>query len=227
MRNASDSLAPPEGLPNDPGPASLAGVAKLRKNAPHKHARRKGQRTSHQSAPKLVARMTMMNTNFISGLPGVMVTDRNNWREKHVVACRHTLQAIVRFFVHMVKSGFKARQLDISGSPQNRSRIGKRTRELLLSELALRKSLWILIGSLRKMQHRESRTLLKERNKSRNAVRLLRIAIVVESEYQISPRFTHHAIARSHGTDARLVYKQPRLGELRFHRFHDIRCTAV
>jgi hypothetical protein len=35
--------------------------------------------------------MTMMNTDFISRLAGVMVTNRDDWREKHIITRRHTL----------------------------------------------------------------------------------------------------------------------------------------
>src|SRR5512147_2556361 len=61
VRNSGQSLTPPDGLANDPRPASVAGVPKLRENAPENHAKRERKGAPHQSAPVLVARMTMMN----------------------------------------------------------------------------------------------------------------------------------------------------------------------
>ena len=87
IRNTDQGFTPPGGLANHPRPPSLTRVAKLRKNAPRNHPNCKGQRAPYQSAPELVPCMTMMNTNLISRLPGVMVTDRNNRRE----TARHNL----------------------------------------------------------------------------------------------------------------------------------------
>src|SRR5437870_13566835 len=109
IRNSGQCLGPPAGLAHDPRPASLASVTKLRDHAPSKHAKGKGERTSCERAPELVARVTMMNADFISCSTGVMMTDGNDRREKHVTSSGYTLQCVIRFFVHVIKPRFKAR----------------------------------------------------------------------------------------------------------------------
>src|SRR5215475_3806509 len=123
----SQGLGPPDGLANHPRPPSATRITKLRKNTPRNYSNCKGQRTTYQRAPELVPGMTMMNVNLITRLPGIMVTDGNNRREEHVVIGCYTLKAVVRFFVHVEESRFKAGQFEINRSAQNRSRVSKRT----------------------------------------------------------------------------------------------------
>ena len=63
----------------------------------------KGERASHHSAPQFVARVTMMNAHLIAPLPGVMVTNRDHRRKKHIITRRYTLQSVVGFFIHVEK----------------------------------------------------------------------------------------------------------------------------
>src|SRR6516164_11494119 len=107
MRNTGQGLPPPDGLTNYPRPPSLIRVAELRNNTPCNDPNCEGQRTSDQSAPELVACVAMMNPNLISRMPGIMVPDRNDGRETDIVTRRHTLQAVIRFFIHVVKARFK------------------------------------------------------------------------------------------------------------------------
>jgi hypothetical protein len=58
--------------------------------------------------------MTMVVPNFAANLAGVVVTDGDDGRKKHLVTRRHTLKRVVRLFIHMEKTGFKAWQLKIS-----------------------------------------------------------------------------------------------------------------
>ena len=88
IRNTSQRFRPPEGLANHPRPPSPTGVAELRKNTPRNYANCKRQRAPHQSAPEIVPCMTMMNLNLISRAPGIMVANRNNRGEKHVIPRR-------------------------------------------------------------------------------------------------------------------------------------------
>ena len=73
-------------------------------NVPASYSDCERKRTSHYRAPQFVARVTMMNANFIARLPGVMVTDGDHGREEHLIICRYTLQGVVRFFIHVEKS---------------------------------------------------------------------------------------------------------------------------
>jgi hypothetical protein len=66
----------------------------------------------------------------------------------------------------------------------------------------LRKRFGILIGALGKMEHRELGLLLKRWDDPRNAIQLLRITIIIQSQDQIAPRRAHHPITRSHRTEA-------------------------
>src|SRR5207244_9817345 len=127
-RHSSQRLTPPGGLPNYPGPASLTGITKLGENAPGKNGQCKRKRTSHHRAPQFVAGMTMMNAHLIACLAGVMVTNGDNRREKHVITHRHTLQGVVRLFIHVEESRLKPGQLEISRSAQHRAGVSKRTR---------------------------------------------------------------------------------------------------
>ena len=56
----------------------------------------------------------MMIPHFAANLAGVVVTDGDEGRKKHIVARRNTLERVVRLFIHMKKTGFKARQFEIS-----------------------------------------------------------------------------------------------------------------
>jgi len=51
----------------------------------------------------------MMNADFITRLPGVMVTYGDQRRKKHVITGGYTLQSIVGFFIHVEKPRLKAR----------------------------------------------------------------------------------------------------------------------
>jgi hypothetical protein len=51
--------------------------------------------------------MALMDANLIARLPGVMMANSDNRRKKHVTARRYALQAVVRFFIHVVKARFK------------------------------------------------------------------------------------------------------------------------
>jgi hypothetical protein len=50
----------------------------------------------------------MMDAHLIARLSGVMVTNGDNWREKHVITRRHTLESVVGFFIHVEKPWLKA-----------------------------------------------------------------------------------------------------------------------
>src|SRR5262249_38650786 len=144
--NTRQGFTPPNGLANDPRPASLARIAKLGENAPCKHCKGEGERAPHQRAPVLVPCVSVMNANFISCLSRVVMADGNNRREKHLVASGRALQGIVRFFVHMIESSVKTGQLKISGSTQDRPRVCEGTRQILFrSEVRLRQRLRILV----------------------------------------------------------------------------------
>jgi hypothetical protein len=57
--------------------------------------------------------MTMVIPYFAANLAGVVVADGDDRREKHLVTRRHTLKRVVWLFIHVKKTGFKARQLEI------------------------------------------------------------------------------------------------------------------
>ena len=93
-----------------------------------------------------------MVPHFAERFAGVMMTDRDDRREKHVITPRHTLQGIVRLFVHVEESRLKPGQLEISGSAQDRAGVSKRTRQMFRAEFCLRNRFWIFIASLRKVE---------------------------------------------------------------------------
>src|SRR5207237_4358836 len=99
-RNDPHRRTPPAGLPKDPRPAPPARVAKLRENAPGSDSHCERKRTSPKSAPQFVARVTMMNANFIARLPGVMVTNRDHRRKEHIITGRYTWQSVAWFSIH-------------------------------------------------------------------------------------------------------------------------------
>ena len=55
-----------------------------------------------------------MIPHFAANLAGVLVTDGDDGRKKHLVTGRNTLKRVVRLFIHVKKMRFKARQLEIS-----------------------------------------------------------------------------------------------------------------
>src|SRR5947207_13225473 len=120
-------------------------MPKPREHTPGKEAKSKGERTPHQSAPELIARMAVMNADFIASLPRVMMTNCDNWRKKHVIARRHTLQSVVRLLVHVEKSGLEPGQLKISRSTQYRTGVRKRPRQIVGPNDSLRKCVGIHI----------------------------------------------------------------------------------
>ena len=56
----------------------------------------------------------MMIPHFAANLAGVLVTDGDDGRKKHLVTRRNTLERVVRLFIHVEKTGFKAWQLEIT-----------------------------------------------------------------------------------------------------------------
>src|SRR6266436_6218053 len=170
MRNPSQRLPPPGGFANYPRPASLAGITELGENAPRNHSNCEGKRTSHQSAPQFVARVTMMHPYFIAGLPGVMVTDRKDGRKKHVITRRHTLQGVVRLFIHVEESRLKPGQLEISGSAQDRAGVSKRTRRMFQAKVCLCERFGIFICALGKMEYRQFGPLFKRWHDARQTI---------------------------------------------------------
>jgi len=95
-----------------------------------------------------------MNADFITCLPRIMVPNRDNRRKDHVITRRHTLQGVIRLFIHVEESRLKSGQLEISGSAQHRAGVSKRTSQVFRAKLCLRECLGILIRPLRKMEHR-------------------------------------------------------------------------
>src|SRR5262249_12058471 len=91
IRNSRQRLSPPAGLAHDPRTPPFACITKLRENAPGKHGKVKRERTSHPSDPELVARMTIMNAKMIARPTGVMMTNGDDRREKHVISSGYTL----------------------------------------------------------------------------------------------------------------------------------------
>jgi hypothetical protein len=76
------------------------------------------------------------------------------------------------------------------------------------AEIRLRKRFGIFIRALRKMEHRKLRTLFKDWDESGNAIQLLWITVIIQSQHQVSTRLTHHPITRSNGATSRLVCDQ-------------------
>ena len=75
---------------------------RVRKWAPQKHT------------PEFVASMAVVVPHLAANLAGVVVTDGDDGRKKYLVTRRHTLKRVVRLFIHMEKTGFKAWQLKIN-----------------------------------------------------------------------------------------------------------------
>ena len=200
VRNPSHGLPPPGRLSNHPAKPSPARIPKLRQRAVKRHAWRVRKRAPQKHAPEFVPSMTMVVPYFVPNLAGVVVTDGDDGRKKHVVTRRHTLKRVVRLFIHVKKTGFKARQLKISRSAQDRSGIGKRTCQMFRAEICLRQRFGIFVCSLRKMQDRKLRMVFKDWDKSGNSIELLRITVVIQSQHQISARLMHHPITGSNGT---------------------------
>src|SRR6266436_4962420 len=121
----------------------------------------------------------MMNAHLIACLAGVMVTNGDNRREKHVITRSHTLQGVVRFFIHVEESRLKPPQLEISGSAQDRAGVSKRTRQMFRAEFRLRKRFGIFIASLWKVKNSQFWFFLKETTDERDAIHLFRIAVVI------------------------------------------------
>src|SRR5947208_11828837 len=94
--------------------------------------------------------------DFITFLPGVMVADSDNRRKKYVITGRHTLQTVVRLFIHVEKSRLKPGQLEISGSAQDRAGVSKGTRQMFRAKFCLRKRFGIFIASLWKVKNSQS-----------------------------------------------------------------------
>src|SRR5437667_6119918 len=99
-----------------------------------------------------------------------MVTDGDNWREKHVITRRHTLEAIVRLFIHVEEWRFKAGQFEISRSPQDRAGVTKRTRQMFQAKVCLRERFGIFIRVLGKMEHCQFGLLFKQRDDARYTI---------------------------------------------------------
>jgi hypothetical protein len=57
--------------------------------------------------------MAMVVPHFAANLARVVVTDGDDGRKKYFVTRRHTLKGVVRLFVHVKETGFKAWQLHI------------------------------------------------------------------------------------------------------------------
>ena len=93
------------------------------------------------------------------------MTNGDNRREKHVITRRHTLQGVVRLFIHVEESRLKPGQLEISGSAQDRAGVSKRTRQMFRAEFCLRKRFGILIGALGKMEHCQFGPVFKQRRR--------------------------------------------------------------
>src|SRR5437764_14301877 len=96
MRKSRHGLSPPPWLANDPRPAALACITKLRENAPGKHGKDRRERAPHQSAPELVAPVTMMNAELITGATSVMMSDRDDRRERHAICISRTVPRVNR-----------------------------------------------------------------------------------------------------------------------------------
>jgi len=136
----------------------------------------------------------MMVPHFAEHFAGIMMTDRDNRREKHVIARRHTLQGVVRLFIHVEESRLKPWQLEISGSAQDCAGVSKRTRQMFQAEFCLRKCFGIFIASLWKVKNSQFWFSLKETTDERDAIHLLRVTIVIEGEHKISSRLPHNNI---------------------------------
>src|SRR5262249_15430979 len=95
----------------------------------------------------------MMNADLIACARGIVVTNRDDWREKHVITSGHTLQSIVRLFIGVKEMRLKAGQLQISGSSQGRGADTERTGQMFRTKVCLRECLRILICALRKMEY--------------------------------------------------------------------------
>src|SRR6202035_946840 len=103
-----------------------------------------------------------MVPHFAERFAGIMMTDRDGRREKHVITPRHTLQGVVRLFIHVEESRLKPGQLEISGSAQDCAGVSKRTRQVFRAELRLRKCFGILIASLWKVKNSQFWFFFKE-----------------------------------------------------------------
>src|SRR5438093_11229678 len=103
----------------------------------------------------------MMDADFIACLPRVMVTDGDRGRKKHVITRCDTSKGVVWLFIHVKKSRLKSRQLQISGSPQDRARVSKRTRQMFRAEVRFLQSSVILISTLGQMEDRQFGPLFK------------------------------------------------------------------
>jgi len=55
----------------------------------------------------------MMIPHFVATLAGEVVTDGDEGRKNNIVTRRETLKRVVRLFIHVAKTGFEARQLEI------------------------------------------------------------------------------------------------------------------
>ena len=168
-----------------------------------------------------------MSVGFIPCLAGVMVTDGDNRREEHVITRRHTLQAVVRLFIHVEKSRLKPRQLKISGPAQHCAGVSKRTRQMFRPEVCLRKRFGIFIASLWKVKNSQFWFFLKETTNERDAIHLFRIAVVIESEHKIRPRLPHHNIPTSNRPAHVLVYDHCCVWHVSSDDVHCVIRTAV
>ena len=169
----------------------------------------------------------MMVPHFAEHFAGIMMTDRDNRREKHVIARRHTLQGVVRLFIHVEESRLKPWQLEISGSAQDCAGVSKRTRQMFQAEFCLRKCFGIFIASLWKVKNSQFWFSLKETTDERDAIHLLRVTIVIEGEHKISSRLPHHNIPRSNRPARVLVYDYCRVWRVLPDDVHCVICTAV
>ena len=104
-----------------------------------------------------------------------------------------------------------------------RRRVRKRTRGAGGPKVGLLQRLGVFVSPLRKMGHGHFRLFGEERNDARQAIQLLRIAIVVQGEDQIAARLAHHAVPRGDRTLPCLVHDQFRVRQC---RFHELRCAV-
>ena len=60
-------------------------------------------------AVAVAASMAMMILHFVANLAGVLVTDADDGRKKHLVTRRNTLKRVVRLLIHVEETRLKSR----------------------------------------------------------------------------------------------------------------------
>src|SRR5204862_7852778 len=101
VRYTHQCCPPPNRFANHRRQAALAGITKLRENAPASNSDCKRERTSQYGAPQFVARVMMVNPDFIASFSRVVMTNRDQGREKDIVTRRYTLQSVIRLFIRV------------------------------------------------------------------------------------------------------------------------------